>query len=69
MEYLEAVEESELAITLHREAEMGKTEKRQGQFYGPNLGYVGELYKRYRRTPNPWTSDPRNTSRAGALRC
>jgi hypothetical protein len=51
LEYLEAVEESELTSTLHREAEMGKAEKREVQFYGPNLGYVLEPYERYREDP------------------
>ena len=51
LEYLEAVEESELPITLHREAGMDQTEKREVQFYGPNLGYVLEPYERYREDP------------------
>jgi ABC-2 type transport system ATP-binding protein len=51
LEYLEAVKESELTITLRNEAGLNQTERRETQFYGPNLGYVLELYERYREDP------------------
>jgi len=51
LEYLEAVKDSELIIALHDKAEPEQTKGQEGQFYGPNLGYVLELYERYREDP------------------
>jgi hypothetical protein len=51
LEYLEAVEDSELIIALRDEAELGQTHRQESQFYGPNLGYVLDLYERYREDP------------------
>jgi ABC-2 type transport system ATP-binding protein len=53
LEYLEAVKDSELIIALHDKAEpeQEQTEKQENGFYGPNLGYVLELYERYREDP------------------
>jgi ABC-2 type transport system ATP-binding protein len=52
LEYLEAVGDSELLISLHSQVEPGQiTKPQEGQFYGPNLGYVLELYERYRENP------------------
>ena len=48
LEYVEAVEDSELIIALRDEAELDETGKQESDFYGPNLGYVLELYERYR---------------------
>jgi ABC-type polysaccharide/polyol phosphate transport system ATPase subunit len=52
LEYLEAVKDSELIIGLREKAEQGQAERRTGsQFFGPNLGYVLELYEGYRENP------------------
>jgi ABC-type polysaccharide/polyol phosphate transport system ATPase subunit len=51
LEYLEAVEDSELIIALRDETESEETEKQESDFYGPNLGYVLELYETYREDP------------------
>jgi ABC-2 type transport system ATP-binding protein len=51
LEYLKAVEDSELIIALRDERELGEIEKQESDFYGPNLGYVLELYERYREHP------------------
>jgi ABC-2 type transport system ATP-binding protein len=55
LECLEAVKASEVIITLCSEAGLGETEgqteRRESQFYGPNLGYVLELYERYGEDP------------------
>jgi ABC-2 type transport system ATP-binding protein len=49
LEYLEAVKDSELIIALRDKAGQGQTERQtRSQFFGPNLGYVLELYERYR---------------------
>ncbi len=48
LEYLEGVKDSELIIALRdNKAGLGQTERQESQFYGPNLGYVLELYERY----------------------
>jgi ABC-2 type transport system ATP-binding protein len=50
LEYLEAVKDSELIIALRDKAE--QTKRQTGnQFFGPNLGYVMELYERYGKNP------------------
>jgi ABC-type polysaccharide/polyol phosphate transport system ATPase subunit/acylphosphatase len=51
LEYLEAVKDSELIVALRDEAGSGQTQGQESQFYGPNLGYVLELYERYREDP------------------
>ena len=52
LEYLETVKDSEVIITLRDKAEQGQTESQTGsQFFGPNLGYVLELYEGYREKP------------------
>jgi ABC-2 type transport system ATP-binding protein len=52
LEYLEAVENSELVITLLDKAGQVQTKRQTGsQFFGPNLGYVLELYEGYREKP------------------
>jgi hypothetical protein len=51
LEYLEAVEDSELIIALHDRAARVRTERHEEKFYGPNLGYVLELYERYGEDP------------------
>ena len=51
LEYLEAVKDSELIISLREKAALRQTETQENQFYGPNLGYVLELYERYREDP------------------
>jgi hypothetical protein len=48
LEYLETVEDSKLNITLYQQEQSEQTES---EFYGPNLGYVLELYERYREDP------------------
>jgi ABC-type polysaccharide/polyol phosphate transport system ATPase subunit len=53
LEYLEAVKDSELIISLRDRAGQGHSERLTGnQFFGPNLGYVLELYDRYRENPD-----------------
>jgi ABC-2 type transport system ATP-binding protein len=53
LEYLEAVKDSELIIALRDKAGRGQTDRQTGnQFFGPNLGYVLELYERYSENPN-----------------
>jgi ABC-2 type transport system ATP-binding protein len=52
LEYSEAVEDSELIIALHDRAALVRTERQEEKFYGPNLGYVLELYERYREDPD-----------------
>jgi ABC-2 type transport system ATP-binding protein len=51
LEYLEAMEESELIIALQEEVKQVGSEKQENNFYGPNLGYVLELYEMYRKDP------------------
>ena len=52
LEYLEAVKDSELIIALRDEAGPGETGgQTESEFYGPNLGYVVELYESYREDP------------------
>jgi ABC-2 type transport system ATP-binding protein len=52
LEYLEAVKDSEIIIEL-RDHQAGQTERHtEDQFYGPNLGYVLELYERYSEDPD-----------------
>jgi ABC-type polysaccharide/polyol phosphate transport system ATPase subunit len=48
LEYLEAVKGSELVIALHQREEPEQT---QSPFYGPNLGYVLDLYESYKEDP------------------
>jgi ABC-2 type transport system ATP-binding protein len=48
LEYLEAMEDSDLIIALREHVGLGGTDD---QFYGPNLGYVLELYERYKENP------------------
>jgi ABC-2 type transport system ATP-binding protein len=48
LEYLEAVEDSELIMVLQDKRGMKQTERQEREFHGPNLGYVLELYDRYR---------------------
>jgi ABC-2 type transport system ATP-binding protein len=53
LEYLEAVKDSELVIALRDKAGQGQTERQtDNQFFGPNLGYVLELYERYSENPD-----------------
>jgi ABC-2 type transport system ATP-binding protein len=53
LEYLRAVKDSELLITLCEEVTRAELRRREmtSQFCGPNLGYVLELYERYRENP------------------
>ena len=51
LEYLEAVRDSEIIITLCNKVGLGQTERQESQFYGPNLGYVLELYEKYGEDP------------------
>ncbi len=51
IQYLEAVKDSELVIALRDKARQGQPKGQENQFYGPNLGYVLELYERYREDP------------------
>ena len=53
LEYLEAVQDSELVIALRDTVAPKQPEgPSQDQFYGPNLGYVLELYERYKQDPS-----------------
>ena len=49
LEYLEAVEESKVVVALHQQEQ--SEQRNEDYFYGPNLGYVLELYDRYREDP------------------
>jgi len=51
LEYLEAAEDSELTIELRDEVEQAGSEQQENNFYGPNLGYVMELYETYSQNP------------------
>ena len=51
LEYMEAVKDSELIIALHATERQGQPKGQEGQFYGPNLGYVLELYESYKEDP------------------
>ena len=51
LEYLEDVQDSEIIVTLCNKGEPGKIEIQESRFYGPNLGYVLELYERYTEEP------------------
>jgi hypothetical protein len=48
LEYLKAVQDTKLIITLHRQEKLEQTEN---PFYGPNLGYVLDLYESYKENP------------------
>jgi ABC-2 type transport system ATP-binding protein len=48
LECLKAVPDTKLVIALHRQEEIERTES---TFYGPNLGYVLDLYDSYRENP------------------
>jgi ABC-2 type transport system ATP-binding protein len=48
LEYLKAVPDTKLVIALHQQEEPEQTEN---PFYGPNLGYVLDLYESYRANP------------------
>jgi ABC-type polysaccharide/polyol phosphate transport system ATPase subunit len=51
LEYMETVNDSELRVSIHDEPEPRQANSQENQFYGPNLGYVLELYERYREDP------------------
>ena len=48
LEYLEAVQDTKLIIALHKQEELEQT---GSPFYGPNLGYVLDLYESYMENP------------------
>jgi ABC-2 type transport system ATP-binding protein len=48
LEYLEAVQDTKLIIALYQHEE---PEQAESPFYGPNLGYVLDLYESYRENP------------------
>ncbi len=49
--YLEAVKDGELVIGLRDEVRPKQAARQKDQFYGPNLGYVLELYESYKENP------------------
>jgi ABC-2 type transport system ATP-binding protein len=52
LKYLKAVKDSELVIAVRDQVGPEQPEGRTGsQFYGPNLGYVLDLYEEYKRDP------------------
>jgi ABC-2 type transport system ATP-binding protein len=51
LEYLETTKDSEITIALHDAPELGQVKDQENPFYGPNLGYVLELYDGYREDP------------------
>jgi hypothetical protein len=52
LEYLETTKDSEITIALHDAPELGQVKEQENPFYGPNLGYVLELYDGYRKDPD-----------------
>ncbi len=60
LEYLEAVKDSDLIIALHDFAKLKQTEgQTEGQFYGPNLGYVVGLYEGCKQDPESFDEGTR----------
>jgi hypothetical protein len=51
LEYMQAVNDSELMVSIHDRPEPRQATRQESQFYGPNLGYVLELYEGYREDP------------------
>ena len=51
LEYLEAVKDSELIISLHEKADPAQTEAQEKDSYESNLGHLLERYERYREDP------------------
>jgi ABC-2 type transport system ATP-binding protein len=51
LEYMETVDDSELMVSIHDGPDPRQPNSQESQFYGPNLGYVLELYERYREDP------------------
>jgi ABC-2 type transport system ATP-binding protein len=51
LEYMQAVNDSELMVSIHDWPEPRQANDQERQFYGPNLGYVLELYEEYREDP------------------
>ncbi len=51
LEYLETVKDSNLIIVLREAVTPGQAKRQENLFYGPNLGYVLELYEGYREDP------------------
>jgi hypothetical protein len=52
LEYMQAVNDSELVLSIHDGPEPSRANRQESQFYGPNLGYAMELYERYRENPD-----------------
>ncbi len=51
LEYLEIVEDSEVIIVLREAHAPGQAKRQENLFYGPNLGYVLEIYEGYTEDP------------------
>ena len=51
LEYMQAVNDSELIVSIHDRPEPRQATRQERQFCGPNLGYVLELYEGYREDP------------------
>ena len=51
LEYMQAVKDSELIVSIHDRPEPRQATGLERQFCGPNLGYVLELYEGYREDP------------------
>jgi ABC-type polysaccharide/polyol phosphate transport system ATPase subunit len=51
LEYLEDLKDSEIIISLGNKVGLEQSERQESQFYGPNLGYVLELYEKYGEDP------------------
>ena len=51
LEYLETVKDSEVSIVLREAPAPGQAKNQENLFYGPNLGYVLEIYEGYTKDP------------------